>query len=550
VNAIRGALKRPLVACGVLLLVYVAVSFLNDPHGFLGTDTGGKVATLRMMARHHTLDPNLGYWAQRWDPSGRLHPLYYTSHLNGRWVNVTTLPALIVALPLWMLGGYRLALLVPMMGAVLAALAARSLARRLGAGNGNAAFWIVGLASPLVIYALDLWEHSLGVAIVAWGVVVLIDAVEAADWRRGLLAGGLFGLAATMRTEALVYGGVATAVACLLLVRRTLRGAVLLGATAALGLVILLAANNGLERAAIGTTLRSERVSGTASAGGSGVKIRSEEAVLTATGLEPELSGQTYVIGIVLLGLLLLAASGRQGTATLAGAGALILYAIRAADGLGFIPGLVATTPIVVAAAFFRRSTSGAARKMMLGTALVALPLVWVFQYSGGAAPQWAGRYILPSGLLLLVAGVLALPEIRKPIRVGFIALSVAVTGFGVAWLAQRSHDTARMERALGRRPEPVLVSRIAHLAREGGAFYGTVDDRRWLTAVTASDVQLASTVLDQAGVDRFAMIDLPEDGAPAARIGQFSASPSSDRVPWLDGVVLRVTSYSRGSGR
>jgi hypothetical protein len=181
---------------------------------------------------------------------------------------------------------------------------------------------------------------------------------------------------------------------------------------------------------------------------------------------------------------------------------------------------------------------------------LAALPLVWAFQFPGGAAPQWGGRYILTTGFLLAVLGVVALPRLPSAIRVGFVALSVGVTAFGVAWLVERSHDTARMERALGRRPEPVLVSRIAHLAREGGAYYGTVDDRRWLTAVTSDDLQLAGRVLDQAGVDGFALVDLPENGSPAPAVGDFKLTGRAERVPWLGGVVLRVTSYTRATSR
>ena len=61
----RAWLRRPVVA-GVLLLlvIYAVLSFaLNDPRGTLGTDTGGKLATLHMMERNGGLDPDIGYWA-------------------------------------------------------------------------------------------------------------------------------------------------------------------------------------------------------------------------------------------------------------------------------------------------------------------------------------------------------------------------------------------------------------------------------------------------------------------------------------------------------
>jgi len=132
-------LRRPLAACALLLLVYVGLSFANNPHGYLGTDTGGKVATLRSMQATGSLQPVVGYWAQAYDHEGVLHPLALTAHLGGEWVNVTTLPMLYAGYPLYLLGGLRAILLLPMLGGVLTALGARALARRLG-GRGDLAF--------------------------------------------------------------------------------------------------------------------------------------------------------------------------------------------------------------------------------------------------------------------------------------------------------------------------------------------------------------------------------------------------------------------------
>src|SRR5207245_9346402 len=94
--------------------------------------------------------------------------LYYTSHIGRRWVNATTLPVLYAAEPLYHLGGYRLALLVPMLGAVAAAFAARAIARRVHDTDGWLAFWVVGVASPITTYALAFWAPSIGVALAAW----------------------------------------------------------------------------------------------------------------------------------------------------------------------------------------------------------------------------------------------------------------------------------------------------------------------------------------------------------------------------------------------
>src|SRR4051812_8136684 len=106
--------QRPVLAGAILLLSYVALSFLNDPRGYLGTDTGIKVATLDRMVEQGTLRPDIGYWAAPWDPDARAHPFRDTRRIGDQYVDATTLPVLVAAYPLWALGGYRAALLLPM----------------------------------------------------------------------------------------------------------------------------------------------------------------------------------------------------------------------------------------------------------------------------------------------------------------------------------------------------------------------------------------------------------------------------------------------------
>ena len=52
-----------------------------------------------------------------------------------------------------------------------------------GLADGWPAFWLAGLASPLAVYALDLWEHTLGVAFMGGGVLLLVDVVPGVTGR-------------------------------------------------------------------------------------------------------------------------------------------------------------------------------------------------------------------------------------------------------------------------------------------------------------------------------------------------------------------------------
>jgi hypothetical protein len=580
----------------VLLVVYVGLSFLNNTHGYLGTDTGGKVATLRAMSRHGGLNPDVGYWAARWDPTGRLHPLYYTARIHGKWINVTTLPALYLAYPLWRLGGYRAALLIPMLGSVAAALAARALALRLGAGRGAgrdsggaggagvamAAFWVVGLASPLTIYALDFWEHSVGVALMAWAIVILLGTVNSNRaspgtspfWKSsvpvsgtqlfqklapaGLGAGVLFGLSATIRTESLVYGGVAVGIVCLVLLWRGCRHArlrlsralaapIAVGVAAAVGLAIPLLLNSALEKATIGGTLRSERTAGTAAAVGSVAGSRVQEAALTTLGMQTDLRVKTYFTGAALVVLVLVAVAlardprpERRRFAMVAGAGAVVLYVLRFATGLGFVPGLFAAAPVAIVGLL--GLWRGARARIVTVIALGSLPIVWLFQYLGGAGPQWGGRYILTTGLLLTTVGVVVLARAPRTAAATVLAVAVGVTTFGLVWVSVRTHQVAHTEAALARRPEPVLVSAVAHLAREGGAYAGVVRDHRWLTLGDPSQLPDAAGIVRAAGFTTFALVQEHGQGRAPAVAGW--TMTGTDRLSLFESGELVVTTY------
>jgi len=544
-------LRRPLVAGVLLLLVYATMSFaLNDPRGTLGTDTGGKLATLHMMERNGGLNPNLGYWAQRYDPNGLLQPLHYTYRVDEKWVNVTTLPMIDVAYPLYRLGGDRAVLLLPMLGAVAAALGAAALMRRLAGGDGMIAFWIVGLATPLAIYALDFWEHALGLALMLWAVVLVYDVMERnAGWRGALGAGALFGLAATMRTESLVYFVATVGLACLvMLVRdRNLVRPMVTGLCASFSLFVLLVANRLLEQFELGTDLRATRISGTATGSGTGGSVRIHEAFTTSVGLG--LSGirssSAWIIGGAIVALLAGGAwllRSEERVRVVAGgvllAVAALVYLDRFSEGWGFVPGLLTASPLAAVGIVLAWRMPGL--RWMAAVAVVALPIAWASQYSGGADPQWGARYVLLSGALLAIAGIVVLHGHTRAL-VGVVAVAVLVTAGGLVWLSVRSHTIADgMETILARHDE-MLISRQPHMLREVGAFYDL--DRKWLTATTDSHLADAVAIARESGVKEFALIGGADQPAPA-QLGGYRRG-SRQLVPFLrPDVKLGVVTY------
>ena len=417
-------------------------------------------------------------------------------------------------------------------------------------------------ASPLTVYALDFWEHSIGVALLLWTAVALHDVVDAGTPRRSLIAGALVGAAFLLRTEALVYGAIGAGVALVLLYRRRRRlaDAVRFSLQFAAGAAITVGLGTALELATVGRLVRFTRASGAAAgaagtAGGVGgvPGSRVSDAIATTVNLRPSLDSGSYAEGAVVVVMIVVIcvafSTSRQPAPrerrALAGLAILVagLYVLRFGKGLGFVPGLFAATP--VAAVAVGLGWQSPKRRVFTAAAIGALPFMWMFQFVGGATPQWGGRYELPTTMLLLAVGAVALESLPRWVFRSLIVLSVAVTAFGVLWLSERSHSIADAMVEVRQLQQPVVVSDVAHLFREGGAFYDT--DRRWLTAVDAAQQNRAAEIVRLAGYDEFGFITL--DSEESARLLRYRRG-GSEIIDLFSDVHLRVTTYDATARR
>jgi len=529
----------------VLALVLVALSLLADAGGFLSTDVGGKVATLEAMDRRGDLSPDLGYWAETVDPDGSLYPMWSTTHVDDKWINATTLPMIYVALPLYRLGGIHLAVLVPILGALLAALGARRLARQLR-GDGVLAFWIIGVASPATIYALDFWEHSVALALMVWAVILALESSRDGKGTGAAFgAGMLFGMAAAMRQEALVYGFVAgSALGVRLLISRRPLTAVLRGGAMAAGAAAMFTLNAALEWVAIGSSTRTGRSSGRAVAAGGELTSRIKEAIITGASPFDRSELVFLMLSVVMAGLLIeLGRRARPEQAEplgpiIAALGAIVLIAVInvVLGGLSFVPGLAASTPVALLA--LSHIDADPDRRFVAAIAVLSLPLVWMVQYTGGAVPQWGGRYILLSGTLLVAVASAAMTSERATrVLCGVAFAGFVVTLMGVAWTVERTQSFAEAMSALADRDESVLVFHDPHIAREGGVL---VLDEQWLAATGVEARAEAAAVLAALGIDEVGFVEHDRGEAPLTLPGWTIVDES--RLALVSGSHLRIT--------
>ncbi len=522
VDGVSTSLRRlesvPRIAASLTLVLMLGLfSLALDPDGSLGTDTGGKVATVDAMIERGDWNPSIGYWAEDLDLEGTVHPFFSTRRTDQGWINVTSLPMILLTRSL--IGGFGewAMLAFPIFGSLLACLAAGELGRHFGAPSWHLGFMAAATCSPIVVYGIDFWEHSMGLALMLWGAVGLVRSLENGRpnvvWAAG--SGLAFGLAATMRQEALIFGFVAGLV-CLFggptswVARRIVRSA----AMAAAALVPLIV-NQLLEAAFYGETLRSDRAVGVVqAAGGVGIVQRLQEGILITASpinlVHPlSMAMAALVAGsLVWLGFSLISGTDPKRPVTLVGLAVLLIFLRVVTFGPTFVPGMMAAVPAaglgVAALVRYRRFEVAV-------LALAPLPIVWATQYAGAAEAQWGGRYILLSGLLLTVFGVVRVARSQPRVAMGFLAANLAMSTLGLAMVITRTHAFGEGNRTAASIEGPVVFS-DSFIAREAAPLGR---DMQWLAAGSDSERAVAATVLSAIDTDGFTLLARPEEGTP-----------------------------------
>jgi hypothetical protein len=305
----------------------------------------------------------------------------------------------------------------------------------------------------------------------------------------------------------------------------------------------VLVANDRLERAVLGGSLRSSRAAGSVGAAGSELSTRAGEALRTTVGLNYASLGVEALAGgciaIALIAAAVMISTGRGRTrhqAELLGAAAALLL-VRLHSGLSFVSGFVPAMPVVVFGAVL--AWRDARRRLIAVVALLALPGVWMLQYTGGAGPQWGGRYVLLTGFLLAVVGIVAIESLPHWSRVMVIALCVGITIAGVRYLEVRTHQGGRASDTIVAMHDDVVISRFAHLFREVGSEY--TPQRQWLTALGGRDLARAATIARRHDAATVAVIAEP---GPRAHLAGYRFT-GRQTLPFFS-ETLYVDSYRR----
>lgn len=166
---------------------------------------GVKLLQVEALVRSNFQSLALGYPGQSIDPSGAYFPItrLFAARVGGQWYAVFPPLFAILTSPFYLTLGHFGLYVLPMAGAIGVLYLSLLLARSANLGAHEAYLPVaVGIGSPLFLYAVVFWEHSLAAMLcLAAFALTLRPLTGRRSQSVALLAGVLMGVASAMRPE-------------------------------------------------------------------------------------------------------------------------------------------------------------------------------------------------------------------------------------------------------------------------------------------------------------------------------------------------------------
>lgn len=474
-------------AIGLLVVAYVLVAwYLTVPGTFWSVDSSVRFVQLESLRRQGYRTLAVIYPAEDLDAEHRFYPSTLAYRKGGRTYLSIPWQFPMLAAPFYGVFGWPGLLVLPVVGALASSWLTGVGAREDGQVPASAAVLLVGLASPLLVYAGVFWDHTISAALAAGAVALLVLDLQEASNRRAWWAGVLLGAGPWFRNEGYLFavatlagvwaGERRSAILPLLRGMSTLllplwvynlwwsghplgyKGRAALESTMAPGLLGYL---QNRVLVAYDTLLSVEHYT----------RASQPERLAEAAGLAAQ----------VVLGRALLRQGLERGSAGYVAAGGVALAGVAVVINVLRLPvmGLIPSAPFVVLA--WLRGIPDA-RSRLLGTVAVVYLVVLVAGagYVGGL--QWGPRYLLPTLPVLAMLCSRTLggawtdhPHLRGVLR-GVLVLLVAsglwLQTLGLRFIRGSLEAVQAVEGALRSAPYEVLATGFEPLFRLTGHLY------------------------------------------------------------------------------
>lgn len=523
----------PLVwVLGACLAAQLAAGLpLARTHGFWSPDSAVRYLQVEGLLASRYRDLSVPYPARALDPVGRYFPLggWFHFERGGRfYVSYQPYFSLISA-PLVGLFGFGGLLLIPAISVLVTVGISYGVVRSRVPHLAWPSAAALGLATPLLVYGVVFWDHSLTVLVATGALALLAAAIEdpsGGTWRLAG-AGALLGLGMWFRNEMYPLAA-SVAVAWVSAYRPAFRRVAALAVGIAPPACALWALNTrvfGHPLGWKGQDLASTRIGGVAQASSSGVsgaaawatnKLGNAYYQLVSPDFyaynAPAVAGGLVLAGAVVVGMWLLRSGIRRRScpAAVAGLAVTVGASLIVASSRTMVSGLFPAAPVVVLAIF----AGARARWERFLWIVVALFVVAVILTGTHGGLQWGPRYllpVLPPLIWLAAAGVARIQsdagELWPVLRPGLAALAVGsclLQFSGVDQVQQAASRNARLNAWLRSATAEVVVTPLQWLTLGAGPVYF---DREMLLVRSPEDLRELVGTLSARHVRRWTYI-------------------------------------------
>lgn len=507
--AVTTAPRHRLAAALVIVAAYAALQHWWLPaDGFLSGDSGTKYLQARAVVERGPLTPWVEGPALDLDPSFRWQEPFLLIR-KGHLVGVFPWLFAVLTAPFLRLFGLPGLYVLPALSMAVVFLATSAIGRALGQPAGGAWSGLIAVvATPLLVYGAELWEHAPAVALSAVAAACLMD--EGPSHRRSaLIAAVCLVLASAMRPEA-----IAIAPALLVARARTLgwrtafRDAGPMAAGAAVASAVIVAMNAAVHGAAI-----PPQVSSNFEAGFSYLAMRRDALLSLVLPVEQRplflIGFATAMAGAVPRAerVRLLCLYTGVTLMVIAGVGVPLAHAyLTRTPWLGSfdVRSMASTWPLVLVACCYPavRSATGGERTVAWAAILTILLVFVTLPHPGGA--QWSARFFLPAAPLVAVLAVERLRDRRtRGLAAVLVAASIALQLCGVAFLRQSKRENAQITRTAASLTQPgdVIVSDVFWFPEVAATLYPS---RRMLFARSPDDFAAVAAAVAERGLTGF----------------------------------------------
>ena len=187
---------RVLPALSFLLLtvLYVLIAWnFSRYHSFWSPDCGVRFAMIRNYLEHHSLVHIYNPYISQ-DPEGKCHPLgSFLVHVP--WGNCTIYPPLFIYLSVlpYRLFGFMGLCIIPLLAGLLGVYITYKTGKEMGLRFAVGIPLLMGLATPVIIYSVVFWDHSIQMMLCAAAIFALWRSIKSSSFGYAALAGLAFG---------------------------------------------------------------------------------------------------------------------------------------------------------------------------------------------------------------------------------------------------------------------------------------------------------------------------------------------------------------------